>query len=219
MLSTRSLLLYNKVNKRQFLSKWNYNLLTCVELIKVTGNDCPCTPISGCDVLRTKFKLPKPINSINGYILDSVMSVDGNILFSEVTYKRKLWRKGDKYTSTKPDFFILDDYIYITSTRTLKAISIMGLFADPIEAATHPGTCDTSETTCPIYPMELEFPLETELVDALVKLTLEELVIGFPLGDEDRRNDSVDKIETPQSSRQQRQQRQPRQQQPRRRNE
>jgi hypothetical protein len=210
MLSTRSFLLYNKINKRQFISKWNYIILPCVELVSVTGNDCPCVVPVGCNILRTKHKLPKPIHSNTGYIIDGVTSVDGNHIFNEVTYKSKKWRKGDKYTSTKPDFFILDDYIYITSTRKLKALYIMGLFVDPMEAKNFPSKCSDSETVaCPDNPKNLEFPLDEELIDALVKMTLEEMVIGFPLGDEDRRNDSQDKIETPQSPRgQQRQQRQ-----------
>ena len=81
MLSSRALLIFNKVNKRQFLSKWNFSMLPCVELISVSENDCPCVPAPGCRILRTKYKLPKPINSINGYLLDSVMSVNGAIIF------------------------------------------------------------------------------------------------------------------------------------------
>ena len=202
MLSTRSLLLYNKINKKQFMSKWNYTILPCVELISVPEADCPCVAPPGCVILRTKYKLPKPIHSSSGYIIDGVTSVDGRILFTGVTYKSRLWKKGDKYTSTKPNWFIKDDYLYITVTKKLKAILIMGLFVDPVEAMAYPSKCNTTEeTVCPTNPKETDFPIDEELIDALVKMTLEEIVVGFPLGDEDRRNDSQDKIETPQSSR------------------
>ena len=199
MLTVRALLFYNKINKRQFISKYNYSILPCVELISVSGNDCPCDVSTGCEVLRTKEKLPKPINNLNGYIIDSVMSIDGKIIFNEVTYKSKIWRKGDKYSPNRPDYFIKDDYIYITSTRKLKVISIMGLFADPIEASLFATACDTDEeNACPTYPLDMEFPIDSELVDALVELTVQELAVGFIPGHEDRRNDSQDKTETPQ---------------------
>jgi hypothetical protein len=216
MMSTRALLFYNKINKRQFMSKWNYDILPCVELIAVSENDCPCLPIPGCDILRTKNKLPKPMNSINGYVIDSVLSVNGQVIFNEVTYKSKIWRGSDKYTSAKPDWFIKDDYIYITTTRKLKAITVMGLFADPIAAANYPTKCGVGdEPACPIHPKEMDFPLDDEMVDALVQLTVQELSVGFAPGYEDRRNDSADHVE---GSQQPQRQSQKAPQQPRRRN-
>jgi hypothetical protein len=220
MLSVRSLLFYNKINKKQFLSKWNYQILPCVEVIPVDENDCPCVAPQGCRILRTKEKLPKPINSISGYILDSVMSINGGNIFNEVTYKSKLWRKHDKYTSATPDYFIKDDYIFITSTRKLKAITIMGLFADPSEVDNYPTKCGVGdEPVCPIHPMEVEFPLDEEMIDALVELTVQELFVGFKPGYEDRRNDGQDKVEVPQTQARTQARTQPQQQTRRSRNE
>ena len=213
MLSVRSLLIFNKVNKKQFLSKFMYTYLPCVQLKLVEGNDCPCIPAPGCRILRTVHKLPRPINSKTGYILDSVMSINGAIIFHEVTHKSKLWREHDKYTSAKPDFFIKDDYLYITSTRKLKAISILGLFVDPIEAENFPSFCNKEvDNICPSNPMDIEFPIDEEMVDALIEVVLSELTAGFRLGNEDYRNNSRDdNDEQPQQKQsQQKQSRQPR---------
>lgn len=196
MLSTRSLLIFNKINKRQFLSKWNYTILPCVKLIAVPENECPCLVAPGCTILRSEHKLPKPSNSINDYIIDSVMSIDGAIVFHEITYLRKNWRVDDKYTSAKPDYFIKDGYLYITSTRKLKAVTVIGIFSDPIEAENFPSYCDESESktpSCSTHPIEIEFPIDEELINSLIELTVQELSVGFALGEEDRRNDSVDK--------------------------
>jgi hypothetical protein len=196
MLSARSLLIFNKINKKQFMSKWNYTILPCVELIEVSGSDCPCIPAPGCQILRTKYKLPKPMNSINGYIIDVVMSIDGSIIFHEVSYKSKSWRAADKYTSSKPDYFIKDDYLYVTSTRKLKAVTIIGLFADPIEAEAYPSFCedkDEDPTACPTNPKDTDFPIDEEMIDTLVEMTVRELSVGFAMGDEDVRNDARDK--------------------------
>lgn len=195
LLTVRALLLFNKVNKRQFLSKWNYTFIPCIELILIPENDCPCIVPVGCQILRSKNKLPKPISSINKHLIDGVMSVDGSVSFAEVTYKSKRWANGSKYSSTRPDYFIKDDYIYVTILKKIKAISVYGIFSSPLEAENFPSICDNDSTECTSSPMELEFPLEEAMVDALVQLTVQELVTGFPLGNEDRRNDNVDKLD------------------------
>jgi hypothetical protein len=196
MLSTRSLLIFNKINKKQFMSKWNYTILPCVELIEVSGSDCPCIPAPGCKILRSKHPLPKPMNSISGYIIDVVMSIDGSTIFHEVTYIQKNWRSDDKYTSRKPDYFIKDDYLYITSTRKLKAVTVIGLFADPVEAENYPSYCDDKGEEvpeCDSNPKDIAFPIDEEMIDALVEMTVRELSVGFALGNEDVRNDARDK--------------------------
>jgi len=207
MVSVRALLFFNKINKRQFISKFNYTMLSCVELIKTTEDNCPCLPAPGCKILRTKHKLPKPVNSINGYMIDSVMSVNHGTIFHEVTYKSKIWRAADKYSSSKPDFFIKDDYLYITSTRTLESINILGLFAHPLDALNYPSKCE-EVTTCPTHPTEMEFPLDEELVDALVELTVQEIAAGFAVGYEDKRNDGSDHVEGSQQPQRRQQRRQ-----------
>jgi hypothetical protein len=135
------------------------------------------------------------------------MSVDGSIVFHEVTYLRKNWRVDDKYTSAKPDYFIKDDYLYITSTRKLKAVTVIGIFADPIEAENYPSYCDdmsNDPAPCPEHPINMEFPIDEEMIDALIELTVKELSVGFTLGNEDRRNDGVDKDNSPPPRQQQR---------------
>jgi hypothetical protein len=188
-----------------------YTLLPCVTLKKVSENDCPCIPAPGCMILRSEHKLPKPVNSKSGYILDSVMSINGAIIFHEVTYKSKIWRKDDKYTSAKPDYFIKDDYLYITSTRKLKAVSVIGLFADPVEASTYPSYCNETEESCPINPVDLEFPIDEVLIDVLVEMTAKELSEGFRLGSEDTKNDSMDDKDDRPSPRQTQSRQQPQQ--------
>ena len=195
LLSVRSTLIFNKVNKKQFISQWNFDTLPCVELIKVEGHECPCIPPVGCEILRTKFKLPKPISSLSSHLLDSVTSIDGSVIFDETTWKGKKWRKGDKYTSKKPDFFIKDDFLYITVTRKLKAIDIVGLFNDPVEIANFPSICDNDCQdcdTCPESPLDVEFNIDDDLIDTLIELSVKELVYLFNQNREDLTNNSID---------------------------
>ena len=190
MLSVRSTLLFNKINKKQFISLWNYATLPCVELELVPQNECPCVPAPGCTILRSKNKLPKPLNSIGKYMINSVTSVDGQIIFNEVSYLRKNWRKYDKYTSTKPDYFIKDDYLYISVTRKIKAVTVVMLVYDPYEALSYPSQC-SKETICPPSIFDMDFSIDEDLVKTLIEMTAQELFTFFTPR-EDRANDGVD---------------------------
>jgi len=178
MLSVRATLVFNKINKKQFLSKWNYSTLSCIELVKADKNACPCLNLSECNckiVLKSKYKLPKPLNKISGYIIDSVLSVDDTVQFSEKTYVGQKWSKYDKHTSKKPYFYIKDDYLYVSNTIKLKALSVTLMVFDPIGVLSYPSICGNEEEICPLYPMDIEFPIDEDLIDTLVELTVKEL--------------------------------------------
>jgi hypothetical protein len=181
MLSVRSKLIFQKINKKQFISNWSYDYLPCVALEEVSQSNCPCLIPKGCSILRSVEKLPKPVNSISGYMIQSVTSVDGSIIFGEATQTSKNWKKFDKYTSNKPDYFIQDEYLYITVTRKLKAVTVTGIFNDPIEAAQYPSFCDGigEQDSCSDNPLAVEFSIDEDLIDTLVQMTLEELAPGF----------------------------------------
>lgn len=197
LLTVRSTLIFNKLNKNQYISQWNYQTLPCVELILVEGNDCPCVTPIGCQILRSKEKLPKPINSISKHIIQSVTSIDGSIIFSETSFRGKKWNADDKYTGNTPDYFIKDNYLYITTTRKLKLVTIIGLFNDTVEVDNFPSYCDgtTPPTSCDTSPMELEFNIDEDLVDTLVELSIKELVLMFSQMTEDTHNDAKDKVD------------------------
>ena len=197
LLTVRSTLVFNKLNKSQYISQWNFQTLPCVELILVEGHDCPCIPPVGCQMLRSKYQLPKPINSLAGHVLQSVTSIDGSIVFSETSWRGQKWAKDDKYTSHTPDYFIKDNYIYLTLTRKLKIITVIGLFNNPVEVANMPGLCDDVSTpTCGVNPMEVDFGIDEDLIDTLVELAVKELVILFTQMTEDTINDSMDNSPT-----------------------
>ena len=204
LLTVRSTLLFNKLNKKQYVSNWNYQVLPCVELQLVEGNDCPCFVPIGCRMLRTKYKLPKPLNSINNHVLSSVTSIEGSIIFGETTWKAKNWRAHDKYTSTKPDFFVKDGYLYITVDKAIKIITVMGLFNDPVQVRDFPSKCDSTTATCKDSIMDLDFPIDDDLIDTMIELAVQELVEDFTRRVEDTHNDARDGVDSKQQQRRQR---------------
>ena len=75
-LSVRMQLLAQQIKKKQRISDWNYTVLPCVELIKVPSHECSCLGDLGCDVYRTKFKIPRVMTDANRHYIEFVMSVD-----------------------------------------------------------------------------------------------------------------------------------------------
>ncbi len=213
-LSARATMLTQKANKKQKLSQWSYQTLGCVELIKALPYECPCLPPVGCEVLRTKEPLPKPLNSIiQGLMIQSVTSVDGSVQYSETTWENKKYKAGNKYTSRKPDYYIRDNYLYITSSKGPKAIAITGVFNDPLEVDLFPSICEencnekdpNSDCFDCSNPLDKPFPIEDDLVGVIVKTVVEELTDLFLRQQEDVTNNAKDSVQRPQPRRDARQ--------------
>jgi len=192
LLSSRSKLVSQRARKRQFISKFNYQTLPCVELIKAPIAECPCLPPIGCDIYRTKYPIPSILTDLNYHLIDSVTTLNGNIVFSEITWNEKKYKSSNKYTANKPDYFIRNGYIYVTQKKGAKVITITGLFENPWEAEKFPSICDDCEDCGCQSPLDMEFPIDNDMVDTLVELATKELVVMFSQSIEDVSNNTRD---------------------------
>ena len=191
--TVRARLLYEKVVKKQFIASTNYQVLPCVELIKAPIHECPCIPPLGCCIYRTKHQLPTPVSGISGHIIRSVTSLDGNIVFSEITWQDKKYKQFDKYTATKPDYFISNEYLYVTAKNETEVIRIEILLDDPVEGYHFPSYCPEAESPC-ISIYDREFHLDNSMFDAMIEITVQNLLQVFVAGVEDESNNSKDNL-------------------------
>lgn len=193
MKSLRTKLLSQKLKKRPLINQWNYQTLSCVELVKSSIHECDCLPCIGCEILRTKYPLPKPLINYETHSLQSVTSLDGSIVYSFSFWKELKYRRFSKYTSKKPYFFIKNGYLFITQFDGPKIITITGLFEDPIEANNFPSYCGNIPTTtnC-LDPYEADFPIDDDLVDTMIEISVNELIILFNQNVEDITNNTKD---------------------------
>lgn len=205
LLTIRARLMTQKLNKRQKISQWNFQTLHCVELIKAEPYECPCLPSIGCVILRTKEPLPKPLTGIiDGHMLQSVTTLEGSVIFSETTWKDKKYKKGSKFTSDKPDYFIRDNYLFITTKKGPKAITITGLFEDPVEAENYHSICGNGEgcgestpaDECPdcVSPLDQEFVVDNDMVGVIIEMAAQELIQMFSQGREDITNNTKESL-------------------------
>lgn len=194
-LTVRATLLYQKANKKQKISDWNYQTLNCVELIEVPSHQCPCIPPLGCEILRSKYKLPRPITGLSSHLIKAVTSITGENIYSEITLKEKQYKKGNKYTSNKPDYFIEDGYLYTTHTKgSPRILKIILLSGDPQQAKKFESYCeDCPECIECESPLDMDFPIDEEMGEALITIAAEELIKEFNgLGREDKISNSSD---------------------------
>ena len=194
MLTTRSTLLTNKINKKQKISDWNYMTLPCVEIIKVDKHECPCLPPVGCKVYRTKYPLPKPLVGLTDHIIDWVMSVEDSLLIDKATREEIRRLNGNKYTSHNPKYLTEQRHFYFYASSLGKVIKLRFLPEDPIEASKYPSFCPCTDCNdCESY-YEKEFPFDLEDINVLVQMCAAELIEQFSKSREDRTNDTKDKI-------------------------
>ena len=199
LLTLRSKYVSQQAKKKQKINQWNYQTLPCVEVVEAPVHQCPCIPSIGCDILRTKYQIPKPLSDLNNHLISSVTSLDGTLIFSEIQWEEAKYKSHSKYTSKKPDYFIRDGYLYITGLtqklRHLKIITITGLFEDPVAVHNFPSHCGNEEIeeNC-LSPLDMEFAVDNEFLDFMVTEASEELVTFFGGQKEDLTNDTKDNI-------------------------
>lgn len=197
LLTVRSRLISQEAKKKQEISQWNYQLLPCVELEVVPEHLCPCIPPTSCSILRSKYKLPKPLSGLSGTLINSVSTIGmiNRVKLDEIKINAVKFLKGNKYTSRKINYFIQDGYIYVIATNSLKVISVVGLFEDPIEVSNFKNLCSQEDCKdcgkCKDYSEEI-FPIDSDMIDTMIELSLTELLQIFSQGSEDKTNNSSD---------------------------
>lgn len=196
LVTARAVLIRQRAEKQQ-LSQWMYQSIPCVELIDSPKHECPCIPTNGCSVLRTKYKLPKPVTGLSDVLIQSVTTLDGNITLDPSTFETEKYAGGNKFTAKKPTYYIRNEYLYITIYKKLQVITLSGIFEDPIDAQLYPSFCpsDCPECECK-SPFDSPFPIDGDLIRPLLQVANDELIIMLKQMGEDKSNNASDDTNT-----------------------
>lgn len=190
--SAKALIIKRELDKNRKVSDFNFDYLECIELQKAQPYECPCAPPQGCEILRTKCKLPDAVTYRTGGFIQSVSSIDGSIVFNKTTWEHKQYRQFNRYVKPDNDYFIKDGYLYITSNKNLQAITIKGLFMDELSDSCKK-CCEDQETNC-VSLLDRRFNIEPDLIDVVVELTVNEIVNPFTKLKQDEENDGSDRV-------------------------
>ena len=199
--TARAYLLKRELERRKSphsISEWNIQTIPCVSMVLVPPHECPCAPPVGCKILRSECKIPKPVQSnITGPYLTDVTSLDGSIIFTATTWTRKKYRAADKYTSNQPDYFIRDEYLYITVNTDLEVISLSGVFEDPDEVENFAEECTCAECKNPKINCKAYYDrwvlMDEYLVEPLIQLAMKELLMLGNIPDDTTNNATDDR--------------------------
>lgn len=193
LLTTRALLLSREAKQKRKISNWNYMVLPCVEIIEVPSNEsCPCIPATGCNMYRSKHKLPRPIISLVSHMIKSVTTLDKTVKFTEMSLNQNIYSNGSKYAKKTNRYILENGYLYLESPYPPIVVRVEFLPEDVVETQEFINYCTTDSDLCSFNILDMEFPIDGSLLDALVQLTYEELVVGFQRSIQDSSNDSRD---------------------------
>lgn len=151
-------------NKNTIYNQMGIFSTICVDMIEVSATECLNVP-NDCRVWRSKNKIPKFIESSQGFVYKAISSLDNSVQFFLTTpyienLKSKIKFNKNKYV------WLENDYLY--SKNSYPILKIVGIFEEDMSSPQQDTNCSRLEDT---------FFLPDYLCDAAVKLTLQELSV------------------------------------------
>lgn len=161
--------------------------LGLVDLIQADKNECCALGFTTECILRSKFKVPRPLETNQSLNFTFVGLLDGTP-FTQVTHNSAYWSFAAKYTGKITKWYYLNGYIYLLnpSSIMLDAINIQGIFEDPLEANRFKSCdCPGNNIDCDnaFSSFEFDYPLPLHHTDTIVKLVAQSevaLLRAFP---------------------------------------
>lgn len=185
LLSARATILRQQSNRGQNINYWIYQLLPSVELVKASAYNVSGVPDNGVVFLRSKYKMPRLISDREKELINPITTLDGEVRFSIGKFENQKYAKGNKFTGTKANAYLREGYLYFTGIQVLKAVPVEGLFYDPIEVFQFPRLEPCEECACKNI-MELEFPIDGNLLEQLTDIAYSKLLRMFSQMNEDK---------------------------------
>ena len=114
------------------------------------------------------------------------------MLYSEIGWEEKKYRQYEKYISNNPDYYIRNEYMYITQRKGAEMVFITGLFEDPWMVNNYDSLCAENNIVTCQSPLDMDFPIDGDMIDTLVELTAMELIGVFTQAKEDVQSNTRD---------------------------
>jgi len=190
--SIRATLITNQIKKRQIVSDWNYIVANCIKMIPVNSITCKAFSKLGCTIYRSEKKIPRVLTDLDKHLIEWVMKVDNSYVIGEVKRQEFLYNKGNKYTKGKLKYTIENGYLFINCSTAPGYISMKFIPSDPIEAQSYINKCSEGDVCIPYC--EMDFLLDREYLDALIKMSITEVFDLFYKMREDKTNDTSDSL-------------------------
>ncbi len=169
--NTRALLIRQDIQKGRSISGNIIQGIHCLGVEQVDASLCPCIISTGCIVLRTKKRIPKPIEIDTKDLIISVKPIKINSRsFTLINLARAPWIGFNKYSKNNPKAFYYDGYIWILmSDNPIEKINVFGVWEDPT-ALKEFVNCSNE----PCYSDNQEYPLSNWMIKSMDQLITEQ---------------------------------------------
>lgn len=187
----RNMLIEQTFNKINHISEWEWQQFP-VKLVKDKSHMIGCVTV-GCDVLRSEYKLPRPLLT-NLKSLVNVTTFDYHTIDFGTEQDVDLNKYND-FKSNRPVATIINDYLVIWNNLTLKMVLVSGVWENIVQWADIP-QCDGNGEYEPTACFDIKsspFKISETMKLPVYKLILDQLNISFKLN-EDLTNDSNSEI-------------------------
>lgn len=176
----RSIWIRQELNKNRSIPEELIQDLGCVELEEASAAEC-CDFSSECKILRTKNKVPKPINLHHRDAFERVGPADlSKKPFSFKSYKNALFFGNGRFNRDMIVAYYLNERIYLASKSTLpnlmQYINIRVIASDPTEAAKF-NHCSGD----PCYSDDMEYPLTDWMWGYMKEFVVKQLLMKYQL--------------------------------------
>lgn len=169
--TTRAMLIRQDQAKGRSLSDNIVQTISCLEVEQVSASEC-CGITSECTILRTKLRIPRPIEL---YQKDLITRVSGvNIVspsWTNIPYSKLEYSGVSKWTKNSTKWFLKDGYIYIINPPQVQKISVTGVFENPSDLANYQ---NCASQAC--WDTSSQYPISGHMLPTLKQLILEDLM-------------------------------------------
>lgn len=168
----RARLIEQKINRYHFISEQSYQDW-CASLQLSNFHACCEAPDVECQVLKSTTPVPKFLNSKWGNNL-KVLDLSGRV----IPELKMTQNRFSQYAliPVNEGWFMHNNHLYVLNSTTLEKVILNALYNDPEEIVAL--NCPSSDISCPTY-MEEEFPMDSDLIDPMYKLTVEMLMVAY----------------------------------------
>jgi hypothetical protein len=175
LLRHRNKLLLEKLRVGRVLSRYNFQTISCVSLVEVDLNECPCAPASGCTFLKTSLPIPQPLMGFK-----TITSVDGTIKYTYLDWDKFTYKINSRIRpqAVSPYYTVktigTETYLYVYNDNHKETVTITAIFENPIDVQVFPD-CEGKVDGC-IKKLDLRFIIDPDLLDTVYDIALQKLM-------------------------------------------
>lgn len=198
--STRAKFAERANNKGNLYGSSFYQSITCFPLEPSSLAEC----CSECDlnlgtIYKSKFKLPKSINTNTGTPAIKIYTIESGTLINLETLEKIISNRTKKYKFPVPDAFIQNEYLFLD--EEFYGVKVSGIFESP-EEVENLNTCfeydncgHITGTKCPVPMLERDLNMSQALWEDIRKTVCVNIAsfygIAVPDTENNANNDSI----------------------------